>query len=179
MKLYELSEAFRNLFDSLEDAQNDPDRTPEEIAEYEDAWFAGLVNIEEIFDKKAESIGAWVKELEADAEEMRKAEREIAQRRRAKESLVKRLKDYLLREMISTDRKKIDQPLVRISVRNNAETAQFEDEPAFVEWAKENADDLLRYAEPEINRTAVKEYLKQGGTIDGVTLGRSRSLIIK
>lgn len=179
MKLYELSEAFRNLFDSLEDAQNDPDRTPEEIAEYEDAWFAGLVNIEEIFDKKAESIGAWVKELEADAEEMRKAERDIAQRRRTKERLIERLKGYLMQEMLTVDRVKIDQPLVRISIRNNAETAQFEDEPAFVEWAKENAIDLLRYAEPEINRTAVKEYLKQGGTIDGVTLGRSRSLIIK
>lgn len=179
MKLYELSEAFRNLFDSLEDAQNDPDRTPEEIAEYEDAWFAGLVNIEEIFDKKAESIGAWVKELEADAEEMRKAEREIAQRRRAKESLVKRLKDYLLREMIATDRKKIDQPLVRISVRNNAETAQFEDETAFIAWAKENADDLLRYAEPEIARTKVKEYLQAGHEIEGVKIGRTQSVIIK
>ncbi|MBQ1453394.1 MAG: siphovirus Gp157 family protein [Ruminococcus sp.] len=179
MKLYELSEAFRNLFDSLEDAQNDPDRTPEEIAEYEDAWFTGLVNIEETFDKKAESIGAWIKELEADAEEMRKAERDISQRRRAKESLVKRLKDYLLREMIATDRKKIDQPLVRISVRNNAETAQFEDEKSFIEWAKENADDLLKYAEPEIARTKVKEFLQAGHEIEGVTLGRSQSVIIK
>jgi uncharacterized protein (DUF2164 family) len=103
----------------------------------------------------------------------------MAQRRRTKESLVKRLKDYLLREMIANDRKKIDQPLVRISVRNNAETAQFEDENAFITWAKENADNLLRYAEPEIVRTKVKEYLQAGHEIEGVKIVRTQSVIIK
>lgn len=179
MKLYEISATYRSLFDSLEDAQLDEDKTDKEKADYEDAWFSGLCLLDDIFDEKAEKIGAWCKELKADCDKMREAEKDIARRRRTKERLIERLKGYLMQEMLTVDRVKIDQPLVRISIRNNAETAQFEDESAFVEWAKENAVDLLRYAEPEINRTAVKEYLKQGGTIDGVTLGRSRSLIIK
>ena len=75
MKLYELSEAYRNLFDSLEDNELDEERTEEERAEFEDAWFSGLVMLDGLFDEKAASIGAWVKELEADAKEMREAEK--------------------------------------------------------------------------------------------------------
>lgn len=179
MKLYELSEAYRNLFDSLEDNELDEERTEEERAEFEDAWFSGLVMLDGLFDEKAASIGAWVKELEADAKEMREAEKRIASRRKAKENLVTRLKAYLLGEMTAVNRVKIETPQIRITVRNNAETAQFSDEKSFIEWAEQNCDDFLRYAEPEINKTAVKEYLKQGGEIEGVTLGRSQSVLIK
>lgn len=179
MKLYELSDTFRKLFDNLEAAQSDPDATPEDVAAYEDAWFAGLCDIEDEFEDKAENIAAWCKELSADISEMQEAERTLATRRRAKESLVKRLKTYLLNEMNNIERKTIDRPKARISIRNNAETAQFENEAAFIEWAKENADDLLRYAEPEIAKTKVKEYLQAGHEIEGVTLGRTQSVIIK
>ena len=179
MKLYELSEAYRNLFDSLEDNALDDERTAEERAEYEDAWFSGLVMLDGLFDEKAASIGAWVKELEADAKEMRKAEKRIAARRKAKENLVTRLKAYLLGEMTAVNRVKIETPQIRVSVRNNAETAQFDDEKSFIDWASRNCDDFLRYAEPEIDKTAVKDYLKSGGEIEGVKLGRTQSIIIK
>lgn len=179
MKLYEISEAYRNLFDSLEEASLDEERTAEEHAEFEDAWFSGLVMLDGLFDEKAASIGAWVKELEADAKEMKEAEKRIAARRKAKENLVTRLKAYLLGEMTAVNRVKVETPQIRVSIRNNAETAQFDNESAFIEWAKRNCDDFLRYAEPEINKTAVKEYLKQGGEIEGVTLGRSQSVLIK
>lgn len=179
MKLYELSEAYRNLFDSLENSALDDERTAEERAEYEDAWFAGLAMLDGLFDEKAASIAAWAKELEADAKEMREAEKRIAARRKAKENLVARLKAYLLGEMTAVNRVKVETPQIRVTIRNNAETAQFDDEKSFIKWAEKNCDDFLRFAEPEINKTAVKEYLKQGGEIEGVTLGRSQSVLIK
>ena len=179
MKLYELSDTFRALFDNLEAAQTEPDTTPEDIAAYEDAWFAGLADIEEAFEDKAENIAAWCKELSADITEMQEAERTLAARRRTKESLVKRLKTYLLNEMNHIERKTIDRPKARISVRNNAESPQFADEAAFIAWAKVNAPELLRYAEPEIAKTKVKDYLKAGNEIEGVTLGRTQCVLIK
>lgn len=40
-------------------------------------------------------------------------------------------------------------------------------------------EDFLRYKEPEINKTAVKEALKAGEKIPGAELGRTQSIIIK
>lgn len=179
MKLYELSDTFKKLFDNLEAAQADPDATPEDVAAYEDAWFEGLCGIEDEFEDKAENIAAWCKNLKAEVEALKAEERALSARRKVKEHTADRLKAYLLGEMQAINLLKIDRPKARISIRNNAETAQFENEAAFIEWAKVNADDLLRYAEPEIAKTKVKEYLQAGHEIEGVTLGRTQSVLIK
>lgn len=179
MKLYELSDRFQTLFDNLEAAQADPDATPEDVAAYEDAWFEGLRNIEDAFEDKAENIAAWCKNLKAEADALKAEEKALNARRKTKEHTAERLKAYLLGEMQAINLLKIDRPKARISIRNNAESPQFSDESAFVEWAKVNADDLLRYSEPEIAKTKVKEYLQAGHEIEGVTLGRTQSVIIK
>lgn len=179
MKLYELSDTFRTLFDNLEAAQTDPDATTEDVEAYENAWFEGLCDIEEAFEDKAENIAAWCKELKAESAALEAEEKALRARRKAKERTAERLKAYLLGEMQTINLVKIDRPKARISIRNNAETAQFADESAFIEWAKVNADELLRYAEPEIAKTKVKDYLKAGHEIEGVTLGRTQSVIIK
>ena len=110
---------------------------------------------------------------------MRAAEKALADRRHTVENRAERLKKYLMGAMIATDRTKIDTVNARISVRSNAETPRFENEAYFVEWAKRNADELLRYKEPEIDKAAVKRYLQAGTELDGVSLERSKSLIIK
>lgn len=179
MKLYELSDTFRALFDNLESAQTEPDTTPEDIAAYENAWFEGLCDLEEAFEDKAENIAAWCKDLKAEAAVLKEEEKALKARREAKEHIAERLKAYLLGEMSAINIIKIDRPKARISIRNNAETAQFVDEAAFIEWAKVNAPGLLRYAEPEIAKTKVKDYLKAGNEIEGVTLGRTQSVLIK
>lgn len=179
MKLFDISTAFSTLFDSLENAQADPDRTDEEKAEYEKAWFDSLSMLEGLFEEKAENIGAWIKELNGEAEILREQEKAFAERRWVKERLAERLKTYLVEQMNAVNLKKIDRPMVKMYIRNNPESAQFADEKAFIAWAKENADDLLRYAEPEIARTKVKEYLQAGHEIEGVTLERSQSVIIR
>ena len=179
MKLYELSDTFRTLFDNLEAAQTDPDATPEDVEAYENAWFEGLCDIESEFEDKAENIAAWCKELKAESAALEAEEKALRARRKAKERTAERLKAYLLGEMQTINLVKIDRPKARISIRNNTESPQFADEAAFIEWAKVNADELLRYAEPEIAKTKVKDYLKAGHEIEGVTLGRTQSVLIK
>lgn len=179
MKLYEISGTYMTLFDSLEAMTEDEELTPEEKESREEAWFDTLDMLEEEFSDKAENVAAYIKQLNAEAAVLKEQERSFAERRRAKEHHAERLKAYLLREMQAVNLSKIDRPMARISLRNNAETPHFSDEQAFVNWAQDNADDLLRYKMPEIDRTAVKKFLQAGGEIPGVMLARSQSLTIK
>ena len=171
MKLYEYAAEFAEMFDSLGDMAGDDD--------LEQAWFDTLESIEAEFEDKAENVAAYIKQLKGEADMLREQERAFAERRRAKEHHVERLKKYLLDSMAAVNPKKIDRPLAVISVRNNVESPRFDSENSFIEWAKRNADELLRYKEPEIDRTAVKRYLQAGHSLDGVTLERSQSVIIK
>lgn len=170
MKLYEYAEEFGTLFDSLDEMDGE---------EMEQAWFDTLESIEAEFEDKAENLIAFIKELNGQAAVLREQEKAFAERRRVKERRAERLKKYLLDCMNTVGRKKIDRPLGCASVRNNAETPRFADEGAFIAWAKNNAGELLRYKDPEIDKAAVKRCLQEGHEIVGVTLERSQSVVIK
>ena len=170
MKLYEYAAEFAELFDNLDDMDGE---------DMEQAWFDTLESIEAEFDDKAENVIAYIKELESQAAALKEQEKAFAERRRAKEHHAERLKKYLLDCMNATDRVKIDRPMGCATVRNNAESPRFADEEKFIMWAIANADDLLTYPKPKISKTAVKDYIRAGNEIPGVTLERSQSVIIK
>lgn len=170
MKLYDYAAEFAELFDSLDDMDGE---------DMEQAWFDTLESIEAEFDDKAENVIAFIKELNAQAAALKEQEKAFAERRRAKEHHAERLKKYLLGCMNTVGRKKIDRPMGCATVRNNAESPRFADEEKFVMWAIANADDLLTYPQPKISKTAVKDYIRAGGKIPGVTLERSQSVVIK
>lgn len=132
------------------------------------------------FEASAGNIAAVIKNLAAEAEDLREQEKIFAARRRAKEKSVERLKSYLLQEMQNLGTPKIETTQAKISLRNNPESAQIADENAFIEWALENdRDSLLIYKKPDISKTAVKIALKAGEELPGAALGRTVSVIIK
>ena len=132
------------------------------------------------FEACAGNIAAVIKNLAAEAENLREQEKIFAARRRAKEKSVERLKSYLLQEMQNLGTPKIETVQAKISLRNNPESAQIADENAFIEWALENdRDSLLIYKKPDISKTAVKIALKAGEELPGAALGRTVSVIIK
>lgn len=195
MNLYEMSHDFEMELDAF-DALINPDweRTPDgdyitddgEVitpAEYSAALenrFAALTKMETDIEKRAENIAVYIKNLTADIEEMKAEEDTLKARRRAKENTVGNLKNYLQNCMAAADLKKIDRPRAKISVRNNAESVIIPDEKAFINWAQDHdRDDLLRFAEPEINKTAVKYCLKDGAKLPFAGLLRTQSVIIK
>ena len=109
-----------------------------------------------------------------------KAEREkLAAREKAKSNLVKRLKDYMLMSMNKVSRNKVETARAVVSIRNNAESVKVADEHGFIKWAEEHNDELLKYKEPEISKTAIKAALKNGENIPYCTLERTQSVIIK
>lgn len=179
MTLYELTNDFSELFGQLDDMLDNEDLTLEERDELSQAWFDTLEIIEAEFDDKAENIAVLAKQLTAEAEIIKKEEVSLARRRMARENTVKRLKGYLLQSMEATDRRKIDKPRARISLRNNPESVQIENDTEFINWAMNNREDLLRYKDPEISKSAVKQALNDGEEIPGASLVRTKSVLIK
>ena len=184
MSLFVLSNEFRELFaqyDSIVNAEPIDGTDPEEMrAIVEEAWFNTLSDMEDTIEEKAEGLAVYIMHLEAEAAEMKAAEKRIADRRKVKENAVKRLKKYLLDTMEAVKLDKIDRPLARLSIRNNAESVEISDEKGFINWAQcFGHDDFLRYAEPTVNKATLKAALKSGEKILFASLTRTRSLIIK
>ena len=196
MKVYDYADQFEELFDSFDAIADYEPETNEDgqyidddgniipdidayKAEMQTAWFDTLDGIEGEFDIKAENIACFIKQLEGDLELLKKQKAAFERRRKAKENQLERIKTYLLDCMNKTKRTKIDMPKAKISVRNNAESAQFVSEKGFITWAKINAPHLLNYGEPTIYKAKVRTELKAGNNLPGAKLGRTQSLVIK
>lgn len=196
MKLYELSEEFNCLFDEFDDINNfTPDTDADgnyidycgniipDLEAYREklrsAWFDTLSAIEEEFNIKAESFAVYIKSVGGEIEMIKKEEKALKERRAGLENSVSSMKRYLLSAMKDMGLKKIDTPRARMSVRSNAESLVIDDEIAFIQWAQENDDSLLKYSMPEIRKTDTKKLLKSGQDVPFVHLTRTESLTIK
>lgn len=197
MKLYESAGIFAQLFDDFDvicsyepekndngDYVDDDGNVINDIAAYrqelQQAWFDTLDGVEEEFETKAENIAAYIKGLKAEADAIKAEEITLNRRRKVKENQIERMKSYLLENMQLINRQKIDTPRAKLSIRNNAESVQFDDEEQFIRLClARGQDDYLRYKDPELNKTAVKKALQSGMEIDGARLIRTQSLIIK
>lgn len=179
MNLYEMSANFADLFDRYDSLMELADEMDEETrANAEEAWFTSLDTLEEDIEAKIENLAFYILHMQADIEEMKAMEKRIATRRKVKENAVKRLKEYGITCMDMVHLTKVDRPRVLVSVRNNAESVQIEDEKAFIEWAAAEHTELLKYAAPTISKTEVKAFLAKNDC-PYAKLQRTRSLIIK
>ena len=149
------------------------------IAEQENKLLEALTELKGDFDTKAESVSLYIKELEAGAKALGESIKNLQSRKKAMENKVEHLKAYLINSMDTVNETKIETDKVRISLRNNAPSVVVYDEKAFINQYKGNRDDLLKYSEPTINKTAVKDALKSGEDIAGATLESKRTVTIK
>ena len=196
MNLYAISHDFEKELDAFDELLNlewehSPDGdyfitedgeyiTPADYTEALENRFTALDNMEQDVQKKAVNVAAFIANASAEIEAMKQRERALSARRKSKENTVQSLKRYLMNCMEAASLKKIDSPELCISVRNNAESVSIPDEKAFINWAQEHdRDDLLKFAEPTINKTAVKNCLKDGAKLPFAGLLRTQSVIIK
>lgn len=174
MRLYDITSDYRALFDAFDDADELSD---EEVQ----AYFDTLEAIEGDFEVKAKNIACFIKELSGDVDTLREEEAALSVRRKAKENLIKRLKAMLVENMTAINKRKIDRPRAKLSLKQNAESAYIGDERGFIKWAQSHdRDDLLSYGTPKIGKTAVKDALKDGQELPPyVKIVRTTSVIIK
>ena len=193
--LYEMTNQFEELFDSyeaiadmqfapdgeggyLDDDGNpvDPAAAREEMAE---AWFDTLDGMEIAIQEKAESVALYIKNLDYEIKAIKSEKSRLDARLKSKEKSCKNMLEYLKNCLEAAKLKKIETPRAAISIRNNPESVEISDEKSFIGWAQDNNDDLLRYKDPEVNKTAVKQLLKAGEEVPYAKLIRTQSLNIK
>ena len=123
----------------------------------------GEITDEEAFDalqmersKKIENTGLYYKNLVAEAKAIKDEEKVLSERRKAVENKAERIKNLLVYALKG---EKFESPKLRCSYRK-AKSVQLDD--SFIDWARENAGDLLTFKEPTPNKTAIKSALADG-----------------
>lgn len=161
MNLYAINDLITQAFESAVDMETG------EIVNA-DAYEA-LDSLQMAFDKKAEGILLWIKNLTAEAEALKKEKQAFAERQSAAERKAESLKKYISGVLCG----------------NN-----FQTEKVSVTWRKSEAveyagnvydlpEELLKYKEPEINKTELKKRLKSGEVINGAELVQRNNMQIK
>lgn len=123
--------------------------------------------------QKVENIGCFYKNLIAEAKAMKEEEANLAQRRKAVENKAERIKNLLVYALRG---EKFESSKLRCSYRKSK---CIEFDALFVEWAQENADDLLTYSEPRPNKAAIKAALADGREIEHAEIVTNESLQVK
>ena len=153
MKLYEIDEAILNCIDL-------------ETGEIIDTEQLDKLTMER--EAKLENVACWIKELKAEAEALKAEKMAFAKRQQVAENKMESLKKYLAYALDGQAFK-----TVRASVTFRKSQAV---EIADIYKLDKN---YLRYKEPEADKTAIKEAIKQGKTVAGATLVENTSVIIK
>lgn len=194
-RLFEIAADFSQLFDQYDEIQDtefdcneagepidsrgnviDPDAYRAEMLQ---AWFDTLDGIEGEFEAKAENTAQYIKALKAEEAAIKAEENKLHKRRKTYERKIENITTYLKNCMQTMNLKKVETAKARITLRGNAPKLVIPDELSFIEMLqKSDRDDLLKYSNPEINKTAVKNLIKEGESFDGAFLEASQSLVI-
>lgn len=157
MKLYEIAEKHNTALLAMADIDGLDESVINDTMEA----------LEGEFNDKALSVAGFFQNIEAEIKAMRDAEKRIAERRKAKEASVNRLKGYLKMEMLRTGITKIECPQFVINLRNNPESVEIIDENLIPAEFKR-----ISY---EIDKVAIKK----AGYCPGAEIVKKQTLVIK
>ena len=150
MRLYEYTEQYAALLDMVQSG----DATEEDIQDTLEA-------IRPDGEEAVAELGMIVRELAADE---KRIHAEIERLKARKSKLGKRrekIKEYIYDSMCECGMRKVEMPLISISIRKNPDSVLLSDQ--FVKWAATyGRDDLLRYKDPEPDKRKIMEALKAG-----------------
>lgn len=164
MTIYEITNDYLQLMQMMED----PELDPKTLADT-------MEGIEGELEDKAESYGKIIKNIEGDIVALKAEKERLTKKIQTEENNLKRLKETLQFSMEATGKSKIKTSLFSFSIRKNA-PAVVMDEP-YIENVPER---FLKYSDPTINRTAIKEAIQNGEDLEGLAhLEQSKSLTIK
>lgn len=124
-------------------------------------------------DEKIENIALWIKNLNAEAKAIREEEKNLAERRHVCENKAESLRSYLDRVLSGEAFK-----TAKVAISYRKSTAVEVDE-GFVEWAREHADNLLKFSEPSVDKTAVKEAIASGAEFEHARMVENLNIQIK
>ena len=161
--LYELAGEYRAISDKLHDAELDE----QTIADTLEGLSGDL-------QEKSVNVAKYIKNLESDADQIKQAEQQMTERRKALEKRAASIKHYLHTNMEKAGITKIECPWFVLSIKNNPESVQIDDEQSIPrDYFKEIP------ASYSLDKTLVKTAIKDGFNVPGCHLSRGTRLEIK
>lgn len=161
MNLYEIDNQIMEAFEQA----IDPDTG--EIINSE--AYEALNELQMEFDRKAEGILLWIKNLSAESEALKQEKQAFETRQKAAESKAESLKKYISTVL---NGQKFATPRVSVTWRKS-ESAEYEGDvlglPA----------ECVRVKAPEVNKMELKKLLKSGAIISGASLVTRQNIQIK
>lgn len=162
MKLYELSQAYRDVEEAL--STMDEDERKDGIAL--------LQEIEANLEEKLLACARVARNIEVETEAIKAEEQRLANRRRALENNYTRLKEYMQQQMDVAGLEKTRDANFTVSMQKNPPSVRVVDEGRIPR----------RYyieQEPKLDKRGILDALKAGESVDGVELQQTRSLRIR
>jgi hypothetical protein len=131
-----------------------------------------LGEVEGRFEEKAKRVAAYIRNLETDIDGHKAEEDRLATRRRNMARKVDGLKDYLKLNLNHLGLKKLDTDLFTIAVQANPPSVKILDEAKIPK-------DYWKPVDPVLDKKAILQTLKDGGTVEGAEIFCGDSLRIK
>lgn len=153
MKLYEIDAEIMSLIDDETGEILDVERFDELSGER---------------DAKVENICLWIKNLKAEAEALKAEKEAFAQRQKVAENKMNSLKEFVSKYLEYTSFKTTK---VNVSFRKS-ESLEILD-------VYKIPEDYLEYKEPKVDKTALKQAIKAGASIEGATIVDKLNIQIK
>lgn len=162
--LYEITQDYLQILSMMED----PELDPQTLADTMEA-------VEGELEIKAENYAKVMKNLEADVAGIKSEIDRLSERKKTIENNIKNMKSALQMAMETTGKTKFKTELFSFGIRKNAPSVIM-DEP-YIENVPER---FLKYSEPTINRSAIKEAIQNDEDLEGLAhLEQSESIFIK
>lgn len=170
MKLYEIATKYRELLDLLEDGTID-----------QDTFTDTMESVEGDLTDKIDNIASYVKSINYEVKALKEEEKELANRRKSKEKQVDSLMNYLETTMKSLDVSKFETSKNVVAFRKTPLAVKCLDEESVIaSLEKSDYSDLVSIkVSKTLNKTLIKDYIKSGGFIDGITLEQGNKLNLK
>lgn len=161
MKLYELTAEYKNILDLIE------------IDDSEGLKLA-LEQLDGEIETKVENSVKVIKSIEGDILALKEEEKRLAGRRKALESKVSSMKEYIEHNLNFIDDKKVKTTLFTVAMQNNKKSVNILNEEVIPE------EYVKTVTTTSIDKVALYEAMeKQGLEIDGVELVQTQSLRIR
>lgn len=162
MTIYEIDKAIMDLLDQIDEETGEALFDPEQIE-----------RLQMERERKCENLAMAWKNLTAEAKAIREEVETLTKRAKTVQNEADRAKAYL-ELVLGGDPFKTAKVAVSYRKSESVEPA-----PGFMDWALANDDSLIRYKEPEADKTAIKKALKDGREIPFVNLVTKTSMTIK
>lgn len=162
--LYQITDEYMQLLQMAEDPDID-----EEILK------DTMEGIEGELEDKAQNYAIIIQELQSEAYKVKAEIDRLQLRKKSLENNIQRMKDSLEKAMRATDKLKFKTELYSFSIRKNPPSVVLADNFDINEVDAE----YIKFADPELDKTKVKEALKAGTELGWARLESKESLSIK